>query len=152
MTDIKLEFNNLSRIDAVLKTADIVFDPTPMQAKKYHKKDDWLKIVQDGGVLLSASINNNVVAFAICENRNDALHIWNVGVLPEYRKIGLWKQMHEKIVEYAKNQKFNKLTLNTYKDKFPAMYNFVKQNGYVEAKTVFDEAQHLTKSCFERVL
>ena len=104
----KLEFNNLLQIDEVLNTADIVFKPTPEQSEKYHNKKDWLQIVQDGGLLLSVLINNNVVAFAICEKRNDALHIWNVGVLPEYRKIGLWKQMHEKIVEYAKNQKFNK--------------------------------------------
>lgn len=128
----KIEINNISIIDLILETAKDIFNPSKEELEKYHKREIWLKKVKDGGLMVSASTDNRIVAFAICEKRNDSLHIWNVGVLSDYRRLGLWKHIHTLIVTHAIENGYKNITLNTYKDKFPNMYNFVKENDYIE--------------------
>jgi GNAT superfamily N-acetyltransferase len=43
--------------------------------------------------------------------------------------------MYEEIIKYAKQKGFKKLTLNTYKNKFPSMYTFCLKNGFEEYRT-----------------
>lgn len=151
-TPPQLEINPVDKIDAILETAKEVFKPTHDEIIKYHNKEVWINKVKNGGLLLTISNSDRVVAFAICDKRVNCLHIWNVGVLPEYRKTGYWKKMHDQIIKYANTQGLNKLTLNTYKEKFPGMYNFVSTNGYSLISEEFDETQKLTKSSFEKYL
>ncbi len=152
MKEVQIDTNNIEQIDKILEAATKVFNPSQEELEKYHKKEVWLKKVSDGGLLVSITLDNMIVAFAICEKRNNKLHIWNVGVLSDYRKLGLWKQMHDLIIKHAKQEGFEKITLNTYKEKFPNMYTFVSEHGYKEISKEFDEMQNATKSHFELIL
>lgn len=152
MEDLKIEINKLDLIDKVLDTAKTVFNPSKEELEKYHRKEMWVDKVESGGLLVTATVNNIVVGFAICERKDENLHIWNVGVLPKYRRLDLWKKMHHEIEFFAKSSNFKRLTLNTYKEKFPNMYSFVSKHGYNEVKTEFDEMQNTTKSYFEKTL
>jgi len=151
MDDIKIHINQLDELDEVLSVADIVFRPNDEEKAKYHRKDDWLTKINNG-LMVTASINNKIVGFAICYQKEKTLHIWNVGVLPEYRKKGIWQKMYEEVLSFATENKFSGLSLNTYKDKFPGMYNFCQSHGFEEYKTELDQLSGTTKSMFLKKL
>lgn len=143
---IVLHINQLDELDEVLKISNEVFNPSLEELEKYHNKADWKQKISGGGLLISALADNRIVGFSICYPKDGNFHIWNVGVLNEYRKQGVWKLMHEEITKYAKRKGYNKLTLNTYKKKFPRMYAFALSNGYKEYRTEWE------KSFFIKVL
>lgn len=147
---MKIKTNPIEDIDKVLETAKLVFKPTTEEILKYHKKEVWLNKINSGGLLLAIYDDNIITAFAICDKRENTLHIWNVGVLPNYRKLGYWEKMHDQILKFAKEKEFKRLTLNTYKERFPNMYNFVITHGYKLVSEEFDELQKCTKSYFEK--
>lgn len=132
---ITLHINRLEELDGALRVSNQVFKPSPQEIQKYHDRNDWLNKLNNGGLLITSWVDNKIVGFSICYPREEKFHIWNVGVLKEYRKLGIWKEMYGEIEKFAKEKGFNHLTLNTYKAKFLEMYNFVLSNGYVEHKT-----------------
>lgn len=133
--EIGLHVNQLNELDDVLEVASSVFNPNEEEKQKYHSKEDWKQKVENDGLLISASINNKIIGFAICYLKPDSFHIWNVGVLDDYRKLGVWKLIHNEIISYATKNRHKRITVNTYKDQFPNMYNFLVKNGYKEYKT-----------------
>lgn len=133
--NIKLEINNLEELDNVLRVSREVFKPTPEKEEKYHNKEDWLNKIKNNGLLITAKDKGSVVGFSICYPKDNKLHIWNVGVVENYRRFGVWKQMYKAILNSAKQNGFKKLTLNTYKNKFPNMYAYCLKNGFEEYKT-----------------
>ncbi len=152
MENTNIEINNLALIDNVLEAAKTVFNPSEEELEKCHRKEMWVNKVESGGLLVTVSVNDRVIGFAICEKKGGNLRIWSVGVLLKYRKLDLWKKMHHEIELFAKSGHFKKLSLNTYKDKFPNMYSFVSKYGYKKVKTEFDEMQNTTKSYFEKTI
>ncbi len=144
--EINLHVNQLNELDDVLKIASEVFNPDVEKKQKYHNKEDWKQKVENGGLLISASINNKIIGFAICYLKPDSFHIWNVGVLDDYRKLGVWKLIHNEIICYATKNNHKRVTVNTYKDQFLNMYNFLVKNGYREYK------MEDSKSFFEKDL
>lgn len=123
--------NDISTIEDVLLVSNKVFLPSDKEVFKYHDKHDWLSKIQNGGLLISVYEDTKCVGFAICYKVDkEELHIWNVGLLDEYRGKGIWKETYKIIVEYSLEKNFKKLTLNTYKDKFPNMYTFVNKEGF----------------------
>lgn len=132
---ITLHLNVLEDLDQALEISNQVFEPSPEELQKYHDKSDWLNKINNGGLLVTSWDDNKMVGFSLCYPKEEKFHIWRVGVLKEYRKHGIWKMMHDEIKKFAKERKFKRLTLNTYKAKFPGMYAFVLGNGYVEYKT-----------------
>ena len=130
-----LHINRLEELDKALKISNQVFEPSPEETQKYHNKNDWLNKINNDGLLITAWDDNKMVGFSVCYSKEQKFHIWNVGVLKAYRKLGIWKKMHSEIEKFAKEKNFKHLTLNTYKAKFPLMYAFVLNNGYVEYKT-----------------
>jgi ribosomal protein S18 acetylase RimI-like enzyme len=134
-----LRLNHLEDLDEVIRISIIIFNPNSVKLEKYHNKEDWRQKILNNGLLIAALDNDKIIGFSICYPREGGLHIWNVGVLEEYRKLGVWKLMHNGILEFAKIKKFKKLTLNTYKNNFPGMYAFVTKNGYKEYKSEKDK-------------
>lgn len=123
--------NDIPTLDDVLLVSREVFTPSKEEILKYHDKEDWLSKIQNEGLLISVYEDNKCIAFAICYKvDNKELHIWNVGVLEEYRGEGIWRESYKKIINYALDKGFKKITLNTYKDKFPNMYAFVNKKGF----------------------
>lgn len=100
--NLKLHINQLDDLDKVLELSILVFEPPLENIKKYHDKSDWLIKIENGGLLVSAWDNERVVGFSICYPKEGKFHIWNVGVLKEYRKLGIWKMMYEEIEKFAK--------------------------------------------------
>ncbi|MDO8503343.1 MAG: GNAT family N-acetyltransferase [bacterium] len=132
---IALHTNQLQELDQALEISNQIFDPSPKELQKYHDKNDWLNKINNGGLLVTAWNDNKIVGFSICHPKEQNFHIWNVGVLKDYRKLGIWKLIHEELQKFAKEKGYQHLTLNTYKSRFPGMYGFALDNGYVEYKT-----------------
>jgi ribosomal protein S18 acetylase RimI-like enzyme len=151
MGEIILRVNKKEDLDVVLQLAEEVFKPNKEEKQKYHKKSDWQEKL-DNGLLVSAFVGEKIVGFAICYKKENDLHVWNVGVLEEYRKNGIWRMMFEEVMKFAKNKQFKTLSLNTYKEKFPGMYNFCKSESFVEYATEFDSLSGCTKSKFSKKL
>jgi ribosomal protein S18 acetylase RimI-like enzyme len=133
--NIKLNINKLEELDEVLEVSKKVFNPTPEEEEKYHNKEDWLKKIKNDGLLIAAKDRDSIVGFSICYSKDSGFHVWNVGVLKDYRRFGIWKIMYEAIIKFANQKDFKQLTLNTYKNKFPNMYAFCVTNGFKEHKT-----------------
>lgn len=128
---ITYQHNAIGDLESVFKIATEIFDPTPEEIRKYQSKQGWIEKIQSGGLLITAYEENTPVGFAICRNHdNERLHIWNVGVVPQFRKKGVWKEMYRRIVEHAESGGYKRITLNTYKDLFPSMYSFVQKEGF----------------------
>lgn len=151
MDEIIVRINKKEDLGSVLKLAEDVFKPNREEKEKYHKKSDWLEKLNNG-LLVTAFVNEKIVGFAICYKKENDLHIWNVGVLPEFRKMGIWRRMYKEIIKYAKNENYEVLSLNTYKDKFPGMYNFCKIEGFSEYATELDSLSGNVKSKFFKKL
>ncbi|MFA7301241.1 MAG: GNAT family N-acetyltransferase [Candidatus Shapirobacteria bacterium] len=149
MNNIVLNINKIDQIDEVLEVGEEVFKPNKEEKEKYHKKEVWLNKIENG-LLISASVDNKIVGFAICYKKETDLHIWNVGVLEEYRKFGIWKKMYNEVVKFAIENEYESISLNTYKEKFLGMYTFCIKEGFVEYKIEFDEFQNTTKSMFRK--
>jgi GNAT superfamily N-acetyltransferase len=133
--NIKLNINKLEELDKVLEVSKEIFKPGQEEERKYHNKEDWLRKIENDGLLIVAKDKNLVTGFSICYPKDDKFHIWNVGVLGNYRRFGVWKQIYESIIKFARKKSFKHLTLNTYKNKFPNMYKFCLKNGFEEYKT-----------------
>jgi len=136
----KLHINQLEELDEVLAISNEIFEPSSEELQKYHNRDDWSGKLNNGGLMITAWNDNKMVGFSICYPKENGFHIWNVGVLKEYRRQGIWEIMHEIIQKFGRENNYNHLTINTYKDKFPGMYKFVLNNGYTEYKTEGDKS------------
>lgn len=146
--NLTYKLNEISNIDDPLILSIKIFNPSKEKTLKYHNKEDWLNKIKDKGILISVYDDDKCIAFAICYKTNsDTLHIWNVGVLDEYRGLGIWRETYNRIIDYAIKQGFKKITLNTYKDKFPNMYAFVKKESFDLIKEEFNKDGEM-KSCF----
>lgn len=140
------KINNISDIDKVLDIATIVFDPTKKEKRKYQNREEWLEKIEKDGLLVSVYKGDRVIGFSISYKKSsERLHIWNVGVLPEFRKQGVWRKMYEIIFKYSVDKNFRILSINTYKIKFPAMYSFLKREGFEEYETELRKGIRKTK-------
>ncbi|HLE49451.1 MAG TPA: GNAT family N-acetyltransferase [Patescibacteria group bacterium] len=129
---ITLHKNKIEELDNALYLSKQVFKPTSEEIKKYHNRDDWLNKINNVGLLLTVWNNKKMVGFSICYPKEENFHIWNAGVLENYRGFGVWKEMYEAILKFAIDKKYNHLTLNTYKNKFANMYSFCLKRGFKE--------------------
>ena len=151
MSDMEYKINDLSESDSVIEISKSIFSPSWPEAEKYHKKEDWIGMINQGGLLVAVYVEGKLAGFAMCYvTDKDTLHIWLGGVLDKYRGLGLWGGMYNKIEEYAKIRKYKRLTLNTYKSKYPIMYAFATKHGFSCYKT--ETTDNLEKSFLERWL
>ncbi len=151
MNEIVVHINKIDELDEVLKVSEIIFKPNKEEKEKYHLKSIWLERINNG-LLVSSLVDNKIIGFAVCYKKEDVFHIWNVGVLEEYRKSGVWRKMYDEIVKFSIEKDFLKLTLNTYKNKYPKMFDFAIKEGFEEYRTEFDELSQDTKSMFVKIL
>ncbi len=149
MNNIEYKINDLAALDDAILISKEIFHPSTKEIEEYHDKQDWDNKIEKGGLLVVAYAENEPAAFVASYIKEAGiLHIWVGGVLEKFRGLGLWSGMYEKIEEYAKGKKFQKITLNTYKDKFPIMYRFATKHGFICYKTEMKDG--LEKSFFER--
>lgn len=132
---IRLRVNKYQDIDEAIGLSNVIFEPSLEEIQRYHNRDDWLKKINNGGLLVTAWYGKKMVGYSYCFPERPKLHISSVGVLKEYRRLGIWKMMHEEIVKFGIKNSFKNLTLNTHKEQFPEIYAFCVSNGYEEYKT-----------------
>ena len=109
MEEIILKINNTEDLDEILLVSEAVFKPNEQEREKYENKSDWLEKIKNG-LLVSAVIDNKIVGFSICYKKEDDFHVWKVGVLDEFRGIGIWRKMYDEIIKYAAENGFQKVT------------------------------------------
>lgn len=151
MENIILKINNIEDIDEILLVSEKVFRPNKEEKEKHHNKIKWLEKIENG-LLVSVFLNNKIIGFTLCYKKEDYLHISIVGVLEEYRRMGIWRKIYNEILKYVVDNNFSKITLNTYKEKFPGMYNFCKKEGFIEYATEVDSLSGNIKSKFSKKL
>ncbi len=132
--NLTISLNKIEELDEAIDISCQISVPSPAEVQKYHNKQDWLKKIKDGGLLLTTKKDGHLAGYAICYREDRTFHIWNVGVLEDFRGMGMWKKMYERILDYAVKSGSDLLTLNTYKSKFSGMYSFCQKNGFVEYK------------------
>ena len=147
--NVEYKSNELSDLDYVIEISKKVFTPTAKEILKSHTKEDWLKRMGNDGLLLTLYVENNLAGFAFCYIKEEGtMHIWQVGVLEQYRGHKLWSEMYKKIETYAGAKGFSRITLNTKRSKFPVMYKFAEEHGFNCYKTEMKDG--IEKSFFEK--
>ena len=150
---VEIEIGGVENLDDALRVSKIVFEPTPTEEEKYHKKEDWQKKINEDGLLVIGRVDGRIVGFIVAYKTSDeVMHVWNAGVLSEYRKLGIFSNMFEELSVKCKQEGVKKLTLHTIEKKFPEMYKFVINRGFVEFEKEWiedDKAGKVEKSKFE---
>jgi len=76
------------------------------QDKIFHLPNPKIFLIKDG---------NNIIAFAMCYERYPSYyHIWQLGVLEEYRGNGYGKELYKKIEYMAKELGYKGVSMNTF--------------------------------------
>lgn len=132
--NLTVSLNKIEELHEAIDISNQISVPTPVEAEKYHNKHDWMKKIEDGGLLVTVKQDGQMAGYALCYREDHIFHIWNVGVLEDFRGLGIWKKMYETISQYAVKNGCNQLTLNTYKSKYSSMYSFCQKHGFVEYK------------------
>lgn len=127
----KLSVNQAEDIESTIEFSKEVFGSDSKTDTKYHDPKNWKKKLDEGALLVCVSTEaNELVAFCFCIPKEPALHVWLAGVKSSFRSKGIWHNLFHMIEHYALDNKFNQITLNTYKNKFPQMYNFCINHGF----------------------
>lgn len=149
MNNITYKINDLSDVPAAIEISKEIFHPSAEEIREYHDGDDWIHKINVGGLLVVAYVEEKPAALAMCYLKDqNTLHITIGGVLERYRGLGLWSAIFKKVEAYTKEHNHLRLTLNTYREKFPVMYAFAFTHGFTCYKT---EMRHgFEKSYFER--
>jgi ribosomal protein S18 acetylase RimI-like enzyme len=66
-------------------------------------------------IILIAKINDEIAGFAMCYERYPKhYHLWELGVSENFRKQGIASKLYDEIENYAKTNKYDGVTLNTF--------------------------------------
>lgn len=130
---IEVEIGGLENLDEALLVSKIVFEPTPVEEEKFHNKEDWKKKIENDGVLVVGKVDGKVVGFIVAYKTTDeVMHVWNAGVILEYRKMGIFSNMFEELSVRCKQNGIKKITLHAIEQRHPEMYKYVINKGFVE--------------------
>lgn len=147
---ISTELLTEKNIPTAITMAQIIFNSSPKEAATYLNPIDWKQKIKDGALLFGATVDTIPAGFVFAyPTKAKRLHIWHAGVLPEYRGLKIWSQLYQTIETKARELGYNEITLHTYPDRFPEMYNFAQKNGFMSYspnKTSEFEKKYLLKS------
>lgn len=119
------------------------------QDEKYSEAK-WKEHLKELGLLLGAFDGERLVGFKFGYRREPgALHSWLGGVKDSYRKRGIAQMLLERQEQWARKSGFEFITVNTIRDKFPAMYDLLIKNGYAVYK---ESGENEIKSHFRKKL
>lgn len=86
-------------------------------------------------LILSAYVNNENVGYFIAYEENGDFYCWVAAIVPEYRRMGILKEMLNICTKYAKEHGYHKLTAKTMNNKRELLY-FAVKNGWNFVKVV----------------
>jgi len=130
---VEIEMGGIENLDDALRVARLVYHPNEEEAKKYHNKDNWKGKIENDGLLVVGKADGQIVGFVLAYKTSDeVMHVWNAGVIAKYRKLGIFSNMFEELAVKCRQEGVKKITLNTIETKFPEMYKYVINKGFVE--------------------
>ena len=116
-------------IPAVFRFSEEIFGVS--QEEKY-SEEMWVAHLKERGLLLGAFDGDKIVGFKFGYQREPGtLHSWLGGVGETHRKRGIAQMLLDRQERWARQNGFEFITVNTIRDKFPAMYGLLIKNGYV---------------------
>ena len=147
MKDIKIRPAENGEVQALQDLNDKIFVDNP----KYDPdlRLDWAQS-EDGGkkyftdllnssdsICLIAEADNKMIGYIAASPKeinyrnSKYVEIENLGVVPEYRSLGIGNKLMEKCLQLAKGKGFNKVYVNTYSQNTKAV-DFYRRNGFAE--------------------
>ncbi|MDB5260156.1 MAG: Acetyltransferase family protein [Candidatus Nomurabacteria bacterium] len=112
--------------------------------EEHYDENEWREKLAEGGLFIAATENNTLIGFAMCYKKTpETFHIWDVGVEKEHRKKGVWRKMFNLINEYARKRGYSYLTIHTFKEISPVMFNFLVKEGFEITEDEFLEGKGL---------
>ncbi len=130
---VEVEIGGVENLDSALAVSKEVFRPTEEEEKNFHNKEDWREKIESGGLLVIAKVDGEIGGYIVAYRTSDGvMHMWGAGVLPKFDDLGIFSNMFEELAVKCKQDGIKKITLHTIEEKFPAMYKFVIERGFVE--------------------
>lgn len=133
------------------------FNPPDGIDNPFHSEQKWKENYAKDGFIVTAYDEEKPIGFVFFYTNDldpNAAHCWLAGVKEEYRRLGVFKQLMDYCVPILEKKGYSKITINTYKDKYPAMYEYLSNNGFSliheQPATWGDEITQ--KSFFEKIL
>ncbi len=121
---------NINDFEEVIKLLNVVFSKFPGN-RTYLAKDaqDKISHLPNPKIFLIKD-KDIIIAFAICYERYpNYYHIWQLGVLEEYRGSGYGKALYEKVEKTAQDLEYKGVTMNTF-NKFANNLVLAISRGY----------------------
>ncbi len=150
---VEIELGGVNNLEEALQVSKEVFEPSPAKEEKYHKLEDWKEKIENGGILVVGKADGKIVGFIVAyKTADEVMHLWNAGVLSDFRKLGIFSNMFEELAVESRRRGVKKITLNTIEKKFPEMYKYVINKGFVEYEREWvedDKVGKTEKSKFE---
>ncbi|HCQ31801.1 TPA: hypothetical protein DIU27_05520 [Candidatus Collierbacteria bacterium] len=150
---VEIEIGGVENLDDALRVARLVYNPNEEEIKKYHNKENWRSKIEKDGILVVGKVDGEIVGFLLAYKTTDeVMHVWNAGVLSEFRRLGIFSNMFEELAVKCRQDGIKKITLHTIEKSFPEMYKFVINKGFVEYEKEWiedDKVGKVEKSKFE---
>jgi len=134
---IEIKQLNEENFPKVIKLSLSIFKPKAGKQDRFHNIQRWKKYFKQEGILLGAFINEELAGYLFCYQRElnqKSLHCWMAGVSKEYRQKGILKKLISKLTRILKEKNYKVFTINTWPEKFPAMYAYLTKYGYEQYK------------------
>lgn len=152
---IKIKQLHETDFSAVINLSLSIFNPKEGKDDRYHNINNWKEYFKQKGILLGAFLNNKLVGYLFCyekEPNKNTLHCWMAGVSEKHRRQGILKKLMIKLTEVLRERGYEVLTINTWPEKFPAMYAYLTKYGYEKYKEEEKEweGQKTLKSFFRK--
>jgi ribosomal protein S18 acetylase RimI-like enzyme len=81
-------------------------------------------------LMLIAYDGDKVAGYSVSYLQADAVYIWLVGTVPDYRKQGVYQQIFSEIVDWAEAQDVRRLEIKT-RNAYRGMLGWLVKNGFM---------------------
>lgn len=93
------------------------------------KVDYCSKHMGDGNkLILGAYVKDEIIGYLLAYHKNNSFYCWITAVDKRYRRMGIFSDMMNKFIDYAKEHKYSKVTLKTLNNKREMLSYLVKNN------------------------
>ncbi|KKT49967.1 MAG: GCN5-related N-acetyltransferase, partial [Candidatus Collierbacteria bacterium GW2011_GWB1_44_197] len=111
---VEIEIGGVENLDDALRVARLVYNPNEEEIKKYHNKENWRSKIEKDGILVVGKVDGEIVGFLLAYKTTDeVMHVWNAGVLSEFRRLGIFSNMFEELAVKCRQDGIKKITLHT---------------------------------------
>ena len=135
-----------SDIQSVIDLSIKIFEPENLENNPYHKYQTWMEHFTQGGILLGYFESEELIGFTFNYDRvpeQKISHLWLSGVDENYRRHGIYKTLMNELVKLLKKKGYLAMTVNTNREKFPAMLNYLLKNQYsIQKEELLEDKTH----------